>query len=372
MTEPLRVLIVEDSEDDAELLIRELRRGDYSVDFERVQTEPEMRAALEKKGWDVVLADYRLPQFGAMAALELLKQRGIDLPFIVVSGTIGEETAVGALKAGAHDFLVKDRLARLLPAIRRERAEAMIRRERKDAIADLSEAVRVRDEFLSIASHELKTPITSLGLQLDSARRLVRSGAEELAVGKLEAKLERASKQVDRLTVLINKLLDVTRITSGGLSLSRSPVDFAQLVTRVVERFRETLKGCNSEVVFSAEDSVVGLWDPIVLETVVSNLISNSAKFGRGKPIEINIRREGNLARLTVSDQGIGISADDQSRIFQRFERAVPTKHFGGFGLGLWVAQQVVAAHGGTIQVHSRQGAGSTFTVDLPLGSDPG
>ncbi len=368
MSRTLRVLIVEDDEADAELLLREVKRGGYSVSFQRVQTIPEMRAALEQQAWDIVLADYSLPQFSALGALNLLRETGIDVPFIIISGTIGEETAVEALKAGAHDFLVKNRLARLLPAIERELAEAAIRRERRDAIADLNEAVRARDEFLSIASHELKTPITSLELQLASVLKLVRSRRHrEVPPEKLEFKLKRATAQIHRLTALINTLLDVTRITSGGLKLSRTQVDFGQLVTGVLDRFSEAIKSCNSEVMFFADQPVIGSWDAIVLEAVVTNLVSNSVKFGQGKPINVMVSREEDVARLTVVDHGMGISQEDQSRIFQRFERAVPSKHFGGFGIGLWVAQQVVEAHGGTIRVSSREGLGSTFTVELPV-----
>ncbi|MBF8284341.1 MAG: CheY chemotaxis protein or a CheY-like REC, partial [Anaerolineales bacterium] len=138
MNKPLRVLIVEDSEDDARLLLRELRRGGYDPTFERVETADAMRAALDPStgsghGWDVILSDYSLPQFSAPAALALLQAEGMDLPFIIISGTIGEDTAVAALKAGAHDFIVKGNWARLIPAVEREMRDAEARRARKQA-----------------------------------------------------------------------------------------------------------------------------------------------------------------------------------------------------------------------------------------------
>jgi len=133
MDTPLRTLFIEDSEDDAELLLRELRRGGYNVTFERVDTAAAMRAALAEKSWDIVISDFSMPQFNGLAALEILQQSTLDLPFIIISGSIGEATAVAVMKAGAHDYLMKDNLARLVPAVQRELNEAAVRREKKQA-----------------------------------------------------------------------------------------------------------------------------------------------------------------------------------------------------------------------------------------------
>ena len=133
MGTPLRVLIIEDFEDDALLLVRELQRGGYEVEFERVETAEAMQSALAHKTWDLILTDYTLPGFNALQALEVLKASGLDLPFILISGTVGEDTAVAALKAGANDFLVKGKFARLGPAIERELREAKLRCEHKRA-----------------------------------------------------------------------------------------------------------------------------------------------------------------------------------------------------------------------------------------------
>jgi len=139
-TKPLRVLIVEDSEDDADLLLVSLRRGGYDVAYRRAETADEMRAALAEGGWDVILSDYSLPDFDANSALVVLKESGVDIPFIIISGKIGEETAVAALHAGAHDFLVKGNFARLIPAIERSLAERAVRSARRDAEQALRES----------------------------------------------------------------------------------------------------------------------------------------------------------------------------------------------------------------------------------------
>lgn len=368
----LRMLLVEDSEDDAALLALEIRKGGFELVLRRVETAVAMRAALDSEEWDAILCDYRLPGFGALAAIAVAQEGGHDIPFIVVSGTVKEEAAVEALKAGAHDFIVKDRLARLLPAITRELKEAEIRRERRQALGDLKLAVKARDEFLSIASHELKTPLTALDLQICSALRLVQGRALDGLGPKLTSKLHVATKQVERLKGLINNLLDVTKITAGRMRPVKRETDLAEIVRDVGTRSREMLGGSESQVHIDAGRPIRGFWDPVLLETIVSNLVSNAVKFGEGKPVEVTVGADAERATLTVRDYGIGISPSDQERIFGRFERAVPDKHFGGFGVGLWIARQATEAHDGTIHVSSTPGAGSTFVVQLPRGSAEG
>jgi signal transduction histidine kinase len=235
-------------------------------------------------------------------------------------------------------------------------------------LADLRLAVRARDEFLSIASHELKTPLTPLELLLATATELVRrarSGVAELPLEKLETKLVKAAKQVERLTLLVNNLLGVTRITAGRLTLVRREVDLCAMVQAVVERMEEMVRSSGSRVTIHAGAPVGGTWDPGGVESVVSNLIANAVKYGGGNPIDVELEPAGDVVRLSVTDRGIGIAPEDLERIFERFERAVPGEHYGGFGIGLWVCRQVVLAHGGAIRVSSTHGVGSTFFVEL-------
>jgi PAS domain S-box-containing protein len=252
----------------------------------------------------------------------------------------------------------------------RKRAEEALQRAREAAEREqqLQEAVRARDEFLGIASHELKTPLTSLELQVASLQRLAALHPGVLVSDeRIQSKCESIVRQVGRLTGLINNLLDVGRITSGRLALDRERVDLGEVVRAVLERAQEAIRRSGSEIAVAMPAPVVGTWDRARLETVVTNLVSNAVKFGNGKPIEISIRATANRAVLAVRDQGIGVSAEDRHRIFERFGRAVSQRHFGGFGLGLWVAREAVEAHGGTIRVEPRAGAGSEFTVELPL-----
>jgi signal transduction histidine kinase len=380
MGDPLRALIVEDSERDAELLAIELRRGGYEVSYLRVFTEETMRRALDAD-WDVVLSDYSMPQFSGVAALRVLRESGRDLPFIIVSGTIGEETAVHALKEGAHDFLLKDRLARLLPAIARELREARLRRERLEAnaererlLAELANAVAARDEFLAIASHELNTPLTSLKLHV--WRILNRFGDLESgpeALGVLKQQFQVIARQGDRLERLVRELLDVSRITGGGLRLDLEAVDLAGVIRDVAQRLTDTAvlahAGCRLTV--DAAEQVVGRWDAMRVEQIVDNLLQNALKYGAGKPVTVRATTDGATATLTVEDHGIGLSPADRGRIFGRFERAVSSRNYGGLGMGLFIVKQVVEAHAGSVDVQSQPGDGATFVVRLPIAGPP-
>jgi signal transduction histidine kinase/CheY-like chemotaxis protein len=536
----IRVLIVDDSSDDAELVAEELRSGGYQPQFERVDTAKRMSEALDRGGWDAIIADYKMPGFSCLAALALMQERNIDVPFIVVSGAIGEETAVEAMRAGAHDYVLKQNLTRLPAAVTRELREAQIRHERRQAIEALRdlarrsaflaeassklsvsleyeetlahaaripvpevadwcaitvpegiglrtiichaeperegwaqdylranlpdalaaggpalvirtgqrelttaetvfvsgspvarpgelaqalgyhsgaclpmvargrtigaltlvrvspkrpfaegelgfaeelaqraamaldnatlyrearEAIRARDEFLSVASHELNTPLATLTLQLDEILLRARNNERELP----DRGVVLARKQVERLSKLVSNLLDVSRITSEQIQLRLVDVDLANITREVLDQFAAEMAraGCATEL--EASRPVMGRWDPLRLEQVIANLLSNACKYGAGKPIRVEVRMEGKLAVLSVKDHGIGIAPADRERIFERFERAASARHYGGLGLGLYITRQVVEAHGGTINVTSNAGAGSTFSVELPL-----
>jgi signal transduction histidine kinase len=225
-------------------------------------------------------------------------------------------------------------------------------------------AIDARDEFISIASHELKTPLTSLQLQVASLNKV--TAQEPSLTDKLGAKFAVIERQVDRLTRIIDNLLDVSRAAAGRLTIEPEQADLRKVVDEVVARLREQLAKSGSALNIHAEDSCPGTWDPFRLEQIVTNLLTNAIKYGRGQPIELSLWTEGEQVLLRVRDHGIGIATDDQRRIFERFERAVSRRHFGGFGLGLWIVNQIISAMGGNITVKSALGEGAEFTVSLP------
>jgi len=230
---------------------------------------------------------------------------------------------------------------------------------------EAQEAIRVRDEFLSIASHELRTPLTPLQIHF---QRLLGSGRNDALVApeQLQRILERCERQVHRLQALIDNLLDVSRISSGRLRLQTETVDLAEIVREVSGRFAEELAAAECQLVLQSVASVVGQWDRLRLEQVVTNVLGNAIKYGGGKPIEIEVEETPEGGRLRIADHGIGIANADLTRIFQRFQRAVSSRSYGGMGLGLYITRQIVDAHCGSIQVESNPGAGSVFVVELP------
>ncbi|MCP3099166.1 PAS domain-containing sensor histidine kinase [Myxococcus sp. K15C18031901] len=231
----------------------------------------------------------------------------------------------------------------------------------------LQEAVRVRDEFLSVASHELKTPLTVLGLRLQAFVRAAQADPEGAWMARHGREVQGMLRQVMRLAGLVNGLLDVSRIGTGRLKLEYEQVDLGELVQDVATRHQLEAEraGCTLEV--QTRVLTVGTWDRMRVEQVVTNLVSNALKYGAGQPVRLEVWREAERARLSVRDEGIGISPEAQARIFHKFERAVSERNYGGLGLGLYVSRTLVEAMGGVIHVESRPGAGATFTVELPL-----
>ncbi|MBC7545213.1 MAG: PAS domain-containing sensor histidine kinase [Candidatus Sericytochromatia bacterium] len=238
----------------------------------------------------------------------------------------------------------------------------------KHAEDELQQAVRVRDDFLSIASHELKTPLTSLQLQLGHIqRRTQRHTPLDPLPAWAIAKLAVVERQVDRLNMLTTELLDVSRITSGRISLTLAAVDLSAVTAMVADQFADIFENARCALSIDIESGITGIWDAERAAQIVTNLLANAAKYGAGQPVELRLRRDGGSAVLSVQDHGVGIAADRQQQIFGRFERLGSTKHYGGFGLGLWISQQAAVGMGGTITVHSFPDQGATFVVTLPL-----
>ena len=238
--------------------------------------------------------------------------------------------------------------------------------DQKLAEEELRRAVRLRDDFLSVAAHELRTPLTSLKLQLELIARTARAEGDGLSE-RLAPKLMAAHRQADRLNQLNGTLLDVSRIGANRLHMEREEVDFTEVVQETLQRLAPEFErvGCTFTTRLDAE--VRGQWDRLRLEQVLVNLLMNAARYGAGKPIEVCLGREGEEAVFSVKDHGIGIAPEDQQRIFQRFERAVPVHNYGGLGLGLYISSEIISALGGHISVASQPGQGATFTVRLPL-----
>jgi signal transduction histidine kinase len=294
---------------------------------------------------------------------ELGTQTGIAVPLLARGQALGVLTLSSATprrRYGRADLDLAEDVAR--------RAASAIDNARLYRASQ--EAVHVRSEFLTIASHELNTPVASLMLAVQALRRAAPSG-RQVDPGVLDKLLDLVERQGSRLTGLVKDLLDVSRIEADRMPLDLAHVDLGELVREVVARFEPDLARARCVVSIKGDAGIVGRWDRSRIDRVISNLVSNAIKFGAGKPIELSFGEDRGTAWLSVQDHGIGIDPSARGRIFGRFERAVSERHYGGLGLGLYISRRIVEDHGGSIRCESQPGAGSTFTVDLPCGPSP-
>ncbi|MFB3855341.1 MAG: sensor histidine kinase, partial [Vicinamibacterales bacterium] len=372
MNRTLRVLQVEDSESDAALIVRELERAGYRVESERVETAADMRSALQRRPWDVVIADHHLPGLDAPGALDVLAEAGLDIPFIVVSGAIDEETAVMMMKAGAHDYINKGSLARLAPAVERETREADVRRQRKLLESELQQAQKMEaiGRIAGGVAHDFNNLLTAI---LGYAALLLdeippgdprRADVEQIRVaGEAAASLTRQLLAFSRKQVLQPRVLDLREVVSG----------VEQILRRVIAK--------DIELVTEMPESL-GLVcaDPGQMQQVLMNLAINArdAMPSGGRLViaagdvdsrelpeaEGQLMKPGRYVALSVTDTGCGMADEVKERVFEPF---FTTKGHGkGTGLGLSTVYGIVMQSSGHIRADSEQGKGSTFSIYLP------
>ncbi len=244
-----------------------------------------------------------------------------------------------------------------------EEIERLIREKRQ-----AEKEIRARDEFISIASHELKTPLTTTLLKLQTALHNVRHvSLANFSVQNLLDMLESAETQTKRLSKMINDLLNVSLMRTGRLELELDKHDLKEIMQDVVKRFIEKAENEHTKITSDAKTSIVVKVDRVRIEQVIANLISNAMKYGQGKPIHVSLQKEGSVARISVKDQGLGIPKNQQEKIFNLFERGGQNGDIKGLGIGLYISNQIVIAHGGKIRIKSKENKGSEFTVELPI-----
>jgi two-component system, OmpR family, sensor kinase len=235
-----------------------------------------------------------------------------------------------------------------------------------ETVRELREAVRARDEFLAIAAHELRSPMHALLLQIASALALARRTGDD----ELLQRLERVKLVLERYVKRATLLLEVSRINAERMDLRLEEVDIAETLRETIDTYAVEADFHRVRMEVAAPAVLRGRWDRLAIEQVIANLISNAIKYGDGKPVRVTLAAEPLAVRLEVEDQGVGISAENQARIFGRFEQVVTSHTRTGFGVGLWLARSLIDAHRGSIEVRSAPGRGSTFTVRLPLDAD--
>ena len=366
---------------------RERNRTDTSLRAERRQADRELSAThgcAEERAREVVdrarvQADEVL-EAARTKATSKLESSGASVEALASAGAqqAKEDTALDTERRTA-DFLLENqsqqRRRALASLLRAERGQTDKHLLLERALADerlarifleLAEAVRLRDEFVELASHELNTPLTSLSLRLQSLERESGRHPDLPFARHLNGYIEVANRQVRKFSALIAELLDVSRIASSKLTLDLESVDFGAILLETVAHYGPQAEMAGSVLEVDVP-SIMGRWDAVLLQRIACILLENAIKFGLGKPIRVRLEASAETTRLTVQDRGIGIAAEDLSRIFGRFERAVSSRNYGGLGLGLYVCRTIVEAMGGTIAAQSEPGMGSTFTIELPL-----
>lgn len=357
MTNSLAVLVLEDAPDDAELLLRELARCGYEVEPERVETARAFEAALDRRRWDIVLADYSLPGFGPQAALDILRKRRLDIPVLVVSGVVGEEAAVDILKAGAHDYIPKDRLARLVPAVRREIADAAVRRERRRAQEDLQEAKDEIASYHGLLTHDVANFATVLQGVFDQILSRVAGPVTPLQ----ESLFMRARRQVLELQRLAENARLIVRLREKGLPVVSEPVDLGLALRRAAETVRAVHFDRPFDLHVNCPEGI-RVSGPPLLENILLNLLDNAVRYGardRTPSIEIKAVRAADKIDLRIRG-GIPPSAKLLGRMVRRRTRG----RAAGHGLGLALAREIVERSGGRVETKV---VGEVFEVDLTL-----
>lgn len=371
-----RILLVDDNSD-----LRTYVEGLLRRVFPYVETATNGQEALERARAlppDLILSDVMMPGLDGFGLVRALRANANTraIPIILLSARAGDESTVEGLQSGADDYLVKPFSTReLMVRVRSQLGMARVRREVARSELEkkvLRESVRARDEFLDLVSHELRTPVSALSLNIQSwIRNLASEGRTEASQEALGVKAQATQKQLQRLARLVERLVDVSEFVTGRLKLSRQEVDVSVVARAVVDEARDKALRAGCVLTVQAPSPVVGNYDRARLHQLLEGLLDNALKFGAGKPVEVAVSGDAAHATLTVTDHGAGIALEDQERIFERFERAVSEKNYGGFGLGLWIARHIAEAHAGSIRLMTAEGGGTTFTVVLPLNPEP-
>jgi signal transduction histidine kinase len=386
-----KLLIVDDLPENLLALEALIKREDRAV-YKALSADEALSLLLQHE-FAMAILDVQMPGMNGFELAELMRgtEKTKNIPIVFVSAA-GRELnyAFKGYESGAVDFLhkpldihaVKSKVNVFVDLYRQSKAmkqqvEALeqSRREQEALLKqlqntqnELEQAVRMRDDFMSIVAHEVRTPLNGLILETQLRKmHLARDNASAFTLDKMHAMVDRDERQIKSLIRLIEDMLDVSRIRTGKLSIRPSQFDLKKLVGDLLQNFAPQFDAAESAVTFTAEAPVEGRWDEFRIEQVISNLLTNALRYGGKGQIDVRVYSREGQALVEVQDRGIGISEENQKRIFQQFERVSAKTVVAGLGLGLFISEQIVAAHGGTIVVESKINEGALFRVCLPL-----
>lgn len=377
LTKP-KCLIVDDLEENL-LALKSLLKEE-NIEIIKANSGLEALDKLLQHDFALALLDVQMPNMDGFELAEIMrsteKTKGIPIIFVTAAEADSRRVFQG-YEAGAVDFLQKP----LAPQIVISKVRIFIKLYMQKEILQnkllkiehtenvLQKALKSRDEFLSVCSHELKTPLTTLKMQLQLTNRLKEKKGAEVAftTENMEKFLHQANRSVERLIHLVNDMLDISRVSTGKLTLKLEEVNLCKLVNDIAERLDYYVELANSRLNIKAEKEVIGLWDKFRIEQVITNLFINAAKYAPHSPIDVHITKTDSTAILKVMDKGDGIPPEFHETIFDQFTRAVSQNDVSGLGLGLYISRQIIEQHHGKIFVESKPGDGCNFIIQLPL-----
>lgn len=382
-----KLLIVDDLPENLLALSKIIEQDDRII-YQASSGEAALALLLEHD-FALAIIDVMMPEMDGFELAELMRgtERTRNVPIVFVSAA-GKELnhAFKGYETGAVDFLYKPldiaavkSKVNVFVALCQQRVEVkrqvealeQSRRDLRATQAELERAVQMRDDFMSMVAHELRTPLNTLfletqmrGMQLDKGN--LAAFSEE----NLRKMVARDGRQIQSMIRLINDMVDVSRIRSGKLSIRPAETELAALLTRIVSDLAQRTEAAGGTIELDAPNEVAGVWDEFRVEQIIINLLTNALRYGGSKPVTITLKRRDDWAEIVVRDQGVGISAEDQLRIFKPFERAGTKDVREGLGLGLYIARQLAESHGGTLDVDSAPDQGAAFRLALPLNAD--
>jgi two-component system, sensor histidine kinase and response regulator len=361
MGQPLRALIVEDSEIDTELVVQELSKGDFDLQFKRVDRPKAFQEALDKETWDLIICDYVMPHFSEPAAIEILKKSGKDIPFIVISGKIGEETAVNAMKSGAHDYMMKDRLNRLVPSINRELKAAKQRELNRQAEEEL-------EHFIASLTHDLRTPIIAEYRILE----LMASGTFGELPSAMKDILSELTQSNRFLQHMVNNIIDAYKYKHGKVRIEPHPTEIGPFVSDYIRssEINSLLESKSLKINLELVDALPKVvMDADEIQRVLNNILKNAVEHSpQDTTIHVSMQKADRFVRVAIQDQGPGIAPSVEPYLFKPYMHSMSKKlHQVALGLGLYLSKRIIEIHEGEIGYKSESGKGCNFYFDLPV-----
>jgi signal transduction histidine kinase len=363
----LRVLLVENNPADVELELLTLRKDGFEVSADVVQTSEEFTERMRTNTYDLILADYNLPQWRGTEALDILCRENLDVPLIVVTGYLGEEKAVEYIKQGATDCVLKDRLARLPASVRRAQQEKRLRDQRRQAqeelaqkVAELARSNAELEQFAYVASHDLQEPLRMIANYTQLLAERYRGTLDKQADKYIAYSVDGAV----RMQALIQDLLKFSRV--GRAAIEPRTTDCRKVVEHALTNLQAAV--LESRATVKCDSLPVLMADSSQLTLVFQNLIANAIKFHGPQPpvIQIDAERKDHEWAFTVSDNGIGIPAENWQDIFVIFRRLHTRDEYAGNGIGLSICKKIIERHGGKIWIDAQANPGASFKFTLP------